>query len=72
MPGPGSHLWRQVAVIVLALKMSHVAYQQVNDKGLPGLPSVSRDPAAAQRILGFFRVAGSHSPPALGRVGMSE
>lgn len=52
MPRPDSHLWKLVIVIILAFKMSHVAQKQVNDKGLSSLPSVSRDPTAAQRILG--------------------
>lgn len=49
-----------------------VTQQQVNDKGLSGLLSVTRDLRAVQRILGFSRVAGNHSPPAFGRVRTSE
>lgn len=72
VPGPGSQLWKQVTVFVHACKMSHVAQQPVNDKGLSGLLSVSRNPTAVQRILGFARAAGGHSLPALGRVGICE
>lgn len=49
-----------------------MAQQQVNDKELSGLLNVTRDPTAVQRIPGFSRVAGNHSPPALDRVRTSE